>query len=248
MFDWMRSSFARYGSVRSTLLAMLMGVTMGAHGQVPDTAPEFIGATQRWLDSEVANANLSGAAPLRMEVSIGNIDSRLRLARCAKVEPYMPAGMRLWGRTRLGIRCVDGQSRWNVFMPVTVKAYGQAWVLKGNASAGAILTEDDVMEAEVDWAEDNSPVITNASQWVGQVTMRPLMAGQALRQGMLRPAQVFQAGAMVRIIAQGGGFQISSDGQALSAGVVGQRTRVRVDNGRVMSALVLDARTVQIEI
>ena len=32
-----------------------------------------------------------------MEVSVGTLDSRLRLAPCSRVEPYLPAGSRLWG-------------------------------------------------------------------------------------------------------------------------------------------------------
>ena len=69
-----------------------------------------------------------------------------------------------------------------------------------------------------------------------------------MRQGMIKPAQVFQAGTQVRVVAQGSGFQVTSDGQALSAGVVGQAARVRMDNGRVMSGIVLDGRTVKLEL
>jgi flagella basal body P-ring formation protein FlgA len=75
-----------------------------------------------------------------------------------------------------------------------------------------------------------------------------LTTGQTLRQGMVKPAQVFQAGASVRVVAQGPGFQVSSDAQALSAGVVGQVARVRMDNGRVSSGIVLDMRTVKIDL
>ena len=49
-------------------------------------------------------------------------------------------------------------------------------------------------------------------------------------------------------MAQGPGFQITSDGQALSAGVVGQATRVKMDNGRIMTATVLDLRTVRVDL
>jgi flagella basal body P-ring formation protein FlgA len=104
------------------------------------------------------------------------------------------------------------------------------------------------MQTEVDWAEDVSPIVPDAAQWLGQVAVRALTTGQALRQNMVRPPQVFQAGAQIRVMAQGTGFQITSDGQALSAGVVGQLAKVRMDNGRVMSGTVLDARTVKVEI
>ena len=64
--------------------------------------------TQRWLDDALAR-NMPTQSPLRMEVSVGALDERLRLAPCARVEPYLPAGARLWGRTRLGLRRRDGR-------------------------------------------------------------------------------------------------------------------------------------------
>lgn len=219
-----------------------------ASAQVEGGTPEFIASTQQWLDHAVANIRSEGGVPLRMEVAVGELDRRLRLAPCARVEPYIPVGTRLWGKSRLGIRCLDGNVRWNVFLPVTIKAYGQAWVIKGDVVAGATLMPDDAIEAEVDWAQESSPIVANPSQWVGQVASRALTTGQALRQSMVKPAQVFQAGAQVRVIAQGVGFQITSDGQALSAGVVGQPVRVRMDNGRVMTGVVLDGRTVKLDL
>jgi flagella basal body P-ring formation protein FlgA len=131
---------------------------------------------------------------------------------------------------------------------VSIKAFGPAWVIKGDVVAGAVLTAADGLEAEVDWAEENSPIVANPAQWVGQVAARALSTGQAVRQVMLKPAQVFQAGAQVRVVAQGAGFQITSDGQALSAGVVGQPARIKMGNGRVMMGVVVDSRTVELEI
>lgn len=221
---------------------------LGAHAQDVAVGAEFIDATRQWLNAAVTTVKSSGASPLRMEVAVGELDSRLRLAPCLKVEPYIPVGTRLWGKTRLGIRCLEGVAKWNVFLPVTVKAFGSAWVVKGNVSPGAVLTEADAMESEVDWAEDVSPIVNNSAQWVGQVASRALTTGQPIRQVMIKPTQVFQAGAQVRVVAQGTGFQITSDGQALSAGVIGQPARVKMDNGRVMSGVVLDNRTVKLEI
>lgn len=213
--------------------------------QETDAEPAVLRATQQWLDAAVSNLRPTDTAPLRMEVEVGQLNSRLKLAPCTKVEPFIPAGSQLWGKTRLGVRCLEGASRWTVFLPVTVKAFGTAWVVKSNVVPGAVLTEDDAMEAEVDWAAERSPILGNPAQWVGQVASRSLTAGQALRQGMTRAAQVFQAGAQVRVVAQGNGFQISTAGQALSAGYVGQTARVKMDNGRVMSGLVLDDRTIR---
>lgn len=223
-------------------LALLAG-SVQAQG-----APDFQAVAQDWLRDATAAAQPVGPSALRMEVKVGSLDSRLKLAPCGNVEPYLPPGSRLWGRTRVGLRCIDGVSRWNVSLPVTVNAYGPAWVIKGSVAAGVVLTEGDVVESEVNWAEEASPVVRDRALWVGQVATRQLTTGQTLRQGMVKPAQVFQAGAPVRVVAQGAGFEISSDAQALSAGVVGQVARVRMENGRVSSGVVLDTKTVKIDL
>jgi len=233
-----------------TAVCCLLGATLiGGGAQAQGVAgPDFQVVAQDWLREATATAQPVGAPALRLEVKIGSLDSRLKLAPCGNVEPYLPPGSRLWGRTRVGLRCLDGVSRWNVSLPVTVNAFGNAWVIKGAVAAGAMLTEEDVVETEVNWAEEASPVLRNRALWVGQIATRALTTGQTLRQGMVKPAQVFQAGAQVRVVAQGAGFQISSDAQALSAGVVGQVARVRMENGRVSSGLVLDTKTVKIDL
>ena len=204
---------------------------------VAEPAADLGGLTQRWLDDALARNQPEGM-PLRMEVSVGTLDSRLRLAPCARVEPYLPAGSRLWGRTRLGLRCVEGATAWNVFLPVTVKAFGPAWVLNNNVAPGVALTAADATEAEVDWAAEAAPVLANPDQWVGLVASRQLMAGQPVRQSMVRAPTVFRAGAQVRVITQGPGYQVTSSGQALSNGASGQTIRIRMDNGRTISGIV----------
>lgn len=237
-------SFTRLCLAGLCAVAAVQGA--GAQEQ-PGTAPEFLSAARHWVDGALASAHARAEVPLRMEVQLGALDSRLRLAPCAKVEPYLPPGARLWGRTRVGLRCVDGLARWNVFLPVTVKAFGPVWLVRNDIAPGAVLGEADLMQGEADWAEEASPVMAHPSQWIGQVAARSLGTGTVLRQNMIRPATVFQAGAQVRVIAQGSGFQITADGQALSSGVVGQLAKVRMDNGRIMSGTVLDARTVKLE-
>ncbi|QHE77635.1 flagellar basal body P-ring formation chaperone FlgA [Hydrogenophaga sp. PBL-H3] len=185
-------------------------------------------------------------SPLRAEVVMGSLDARLKLAPCNQVEPYLPPGTRLWGRSRIGLRCVDGPTRWNVFVPVTVKAWGPAWVLKRAVAAGDALTQEDAEIAEIDWAEQRSSVLALPERWVGQLAAFPLTAGMALRENMVRVPQAFAAGAQVRVSGQGGGFSISATGQALTAGMVGEPARVKLPGGRVVTGVVRDAQTVEL--
>lgn len=230
----------------AAIAALASLACFAAHAQV-DPSQAYADSARKWLNDTVATATVGSNMPLRMEVSVGALDSRLRLAPCAQVEPFLPPGTRLWGRSRIGLRCLDGATRWSVFLPVTVKAFGPAWVARGPVAAGAVLGPDDATQAEVDWAEEASPVVANADNWVGLMASRNWAPGQAIRQAMVKAATVFQAGAQIRVLAEGPGFQVASDGQAMTAGVIGQPARVRMDNGRVMSGTVLDARTIRLE-
>lgn len=218
--------------------------------QIGETANQYISQTQAWVNGAMAQtqSQQNGFSNMRMEVVFGSLDSRLKLAPCNKVEPYLPIGTRLWGKSRVGLRCLDGSVKWNVFLPVTVKAYGKAWVLNANIPAGSVLRTNDAAEAEVDLAEDTSPVTSEPSQWVGLTASRQLTSGQTIRQSSVRATSAFNAGSSVRVIAQGSGFSISTEGQALGAGSLGQNVRIRMENGRIVSGLVVDQHTVRIDL
>ena len=215
-------------------------VTPGAQGD------DLYMSAQRWVNDMLSQQR--SELPLRMEVVVGQLDRRLTLAPCAHVEPYLPPNVRLWGKTRLGLRCVQGAVKWNVFLPITVKAMGPAWVIKGQVAPGAMLQASDAMAMEVDWAEANAAIVANQSAWVGKTATRLLSTGQALRQDMIKAAQVFQSGAQVRVVAVGVGFEISTRALALSAGVLGQNAKVRMENGQVITGTVSDERTVKVEL
>ena len=228
-------------------LAVLLS-SQGVLAEDGAAAPVVMEVARLWLNDALLNLPKTTKTPLRMVLVVGELDSRLRLAPCTRMTPYVPVGARLWGKTRIGLRCLEGATKWNVFLPITIHAFGPAWVVKGNISAGATLVEDDVVQAEVDWAESPSPVVSHATQWIGAVASGQLVAGQVLRQASIRAAQVFMAGALVRVLAQGPGFTISTDGQALSSGVVGQLAQVKMENGRILAGIVLDSRTVRLDI
>lgn len=217
--------------------AVLAGLGLSLGAAQAQTHAELEALSQRWADAALQGEAPAGL-PLRLQIQIGKLDARLQLAACAKVEPYLPPGTRLWGRSRIGLRCVEGPRPWNVYLPVTVQAFGPAWVLNSNVRMGEALTAADASLAEIDWAETDSPVVANQPDWVGLEAARHLQAGQALRQNLLRPPQLFALGAQVKVAAGGGGFTIMSSGRAMAAGAEGANVRVRMDNGRLVSGVV----------
>ena len=243
----MTTFFNRYTTLQ-IVIGLGVGVLTTPAAWAQSAGADVQALAHSWALEAVQSSQTLGAVQLRMDVAVGALDARLKLAPCGNMEAYLPAGSRLWGKTRVSVRCVDGMSRWNVSLPVTVSAWGKAWVVRSQLSPGTKLALTDVMEAEVNWAEEASAVVRDPAQWVGYAVTRPLNMGQTLRADMVRPMQVFQVGSQVKVVAQGAGFQIASEGQALTAGVVGQTARVRMDGGRITSGVVLDVRTVKIEL
>ena len=182
----------------------------------------------------------------RVEVSLGQLDPRLRLAPCQSIEPYLPPGVRLWGKARIGLRCKVGPTPWNVYLPITVKVFGRALVVPGGAAAGSVLAEADLAEAEVDLAEEFTPALLEPKLAVGRTLAQNLKPGQTLRQTHLKSRQWFVAGETVRVVASGPGFALESEGQALSNGIEGQPARVRTENGRVLTGLPSGERRVEV--
>lgn len=206
--------------------------------------PEATLAQAQALVAQAAAALAPAGA--RIVVVPGALDGRLRLAPCDKVQPYLPAGTRPWGASRVGLRCVLGARPWNVSLPVQVRVFAPAPVATAPLPAGATLDAAPWALAEVDWAADPSPVHASADNLQGRVLARAVAAGQPLRAADLRPRQWFAAGETVRVVAVGAGFSISGEGQALSAGVEGQPVRVRTDNGRIVSGMPLGERRVEV--
>lgn len=197
---------------------------------------------------ELAETAARASAPpqTRVAVEIGALDARLRLAPCRQVQPYLPPGIAAWGRSRIGLRCIDGVARWNVTLPVRVAVFGRALVATGPLPAGVVLAQDQLALADIDIAAEPGAVFTEVPQVVGRVLARPLAAAEAVRAPALKARQWFAAGETVQVRAVGEGFAVAAEAQALSAGIEGQEVKVRFDSGRVASGRAVGERRVEL--
>lgn len=215
-------------------------------GSAQAAGSELAAPLQQQVQQLATDAGRRALPGMRVEVEVGQLDARLRLAPCQRVEPYLPAGARPWGRTRVGLRCLQGTTRWNVYLPVTVKAFGRALVAAAALPAGTVLAAQDLREEEVDFAAGPGNAIADAAAAVGRALARPLAAGEPLHATDLKARQYFAAGQTVQVVAVGDGYQVSSEGQALSPGLEGRPVRVRTDSGRVVSGVAVAENRVEI--
>jgi flagella basal body P-ring formation protein FlgA len=177
----------------------------------------------------------AGPGAARVEVVVGQLDPRLRLAPCDRIEPYLPPNVRLWGKSRIGLRCKEGRTAWNVYLPIVVKVFGRALVAPAGAAAGSVIADADLVEAEVDLAEEFTPAYVDRKLVVGRTLAQALRPGQAVRQAHIKSRQWFAAGDAVKVVAVGAGYALEGVGQAVTNGVEGQPARVRTENGRILT-------------
>jgi flagella basal body P-ring formation protein FlgA len=240
-----RTAWLALGTLAALLLTLLAtAVPLDARA---DEAPAALDAELAGRIRALATAPAGADRRVtRIEVVIGALDPRLHLAACQRIEPWLPAGTRLWGKARVGLRCTQGPSPWNVYLPVTVHAWGRGLVASSAAAPGSVLQPGDVAEAEVDLAESNSPALVDAAQAVGRMLALPLKPGQSVRAAHLRARQWFTAGDTVRLVTTGPGFRLEGEGQALSNGMEGQSARVRTESGRVVTGVPVGERLVEL--
>jgi flagellar basal body P-ring formation protein FlgA len=192
-------------------------------------------------------ADKAAASPsARVEVVVGQLDPRLHLAPCDRIEPYLPPNVRLWGKSRIGLRCKEGRTAWNVYLPITVKVWGRALVVPAGAAAGSVIQSADLDEAEVDLAEEPTPTFLDRKQLAGRTLGQPLRPGQAVRQGHIKLRQWFAAGETVKLVAAGDGFALEGAGQAITNGIEGQPARVRTESGHVVTGLPTGERRLEL--
>ncbi len=231
-------------SARATLVtALAAAALLGPYSARAQHVSVDENVLRSFASQQVAGAN--GDYVSRFDVRIGSLDALAQVAPCRRSEPFMPSGARLWGRSSLGLRCVDGAT-WTVMLPVVVTAWGRAVVAAGPLAAGAVLSANDLREGEVELTREGAGVTRDAQALAGRTLLRGLQPGQAVRIDMVRSTPVVQAGDPVRLRILGAGFVVTSSGQAMNTAADGQSVRVRTELGKVLTGVAREGRQVEI--
>jgi flagella basal body P-ring formation protein FlgA len=233
-------------ALRRRLSLAACALAAGAAAAMPPPIEPELAARARTLVATNLSLPGSFAGPPRVVIDIGALDPRLRLAPCRRIEPQLPPQGRLWGRTRIGLRCVEGDRPWQVWLPVVVQVFAPARVPLRALPAGTVLAAEHLHTADADWAAGPQPPYARVADLVGRTLGRALQPGEAVRPGDLRQRQWFAAGETVQVLARGAGFAVAGEGQALGAGLEGQPVRVRTESGRVLTGVPVAERRVEV--
>ena len=188
----------------------------------------------------------SAGLPGHVSITVAPVFPR-GLAACTSLEPFMPPGARTYGHTTVGVRCI-GAKPWTLYVSARIAVDVTYYVASRQIGAGEALSAADFMPRSGDLANLPQTIITDPNQATGAVALARISAGLPLRTDMLRSSASVVIGQTVKVIAVGSNFTISAEGSALNNAEPGQQVRVRTSGGQIISGVVKDAGTVQVQI
>ncbi|MDO8811344.1 MAG: flagellar basal body P-ring formation chaperone FlgA [Gallionella sp.] len=186
----------------------------------------------------------TAALPGKVSYKINEIDQRITLSECAKLEAFLPSGSQLIGKTAIGVRCNEANG-WSIFVPVQIKVSLNILVSARSLPLGHTLQKEDIASQAIETSQTGG--LTDPKQAVGKVLRYGIAAGQVLREDMLRLPYSVTRGQVVQLAVQGSGFSIRSEGVALSNASEGQTVQIRTNLGRVISGVARAGGVVEIK-
>lgn len=172
----------------------------------------------------------------KVEIKMGQIDSRLKLAPCLDIQAFLSPGSKAWGKITLGLRCQAPQT-WTVYVQANVKVHGHYYVSARALSQGQIMSDAELIKMQGELSELPNGALTQAEQANGKTLNYSIAAGQVIRADMLKSPLLIQQGQSIKLIYQGNGFQVSNEATALNNASEGQTVRARTNSGSVVTGI-----------
>jgi len=150
--------------------------------------------------------------------------------------PYftLPPNGRAWGNMSIAVSCNGHKS----YIQAKVQVKGTYWVAAHNINSGSHITDKDV-ERRLGRLDLLPPrAIVDSKQAINAVTLRNINIGQPLTLSMLRRPWMVQAGQSVQVVANGGGFNVTSTGKAMNNAAAQDNVRVRMPSGQIVNGTV----------
>jgi flagella basal body P-ring formation protein FlgA len=159
------------------------------------------------------------------------------LPSCDALEPFLPAGARLWGRISVGVRCNTGQP-WTRYVPAYIKVVGTYYAAARQINAGQALSPADAEAREGDLTTLPGSVVVDPAQLSGVIASNRIASGSPIRRELLRGASIIRQGQNIKVLTQGAGFVVSTEGKAMTDAAVGALVQVKMQGGQILSGIV----------
>ncbi len=182
----------------------------------------------------------------RIDISIGNLDSRLRLGQClAPVEFIAQDQSGLGGNISAKAQCASG-SQWAVHIPAQVMVYREIPVAAQDIARGQRITEAHLSSAVVNISTVRQAFAADNQVIIGREAKRNIGKGEVFKTALLDSPTTVRRGEIVVLESFAGTIKVSSSGTAMADGRLGQKIRVRNESSqRIVTGIVRGQGLVQ---
>lgn len=180
-------------------------------------------------------------------ISVGRIDPRHKLSRCA-----VPLEARITGNNFRGsamtiaVRCTR-PSPWLLYVPGKVSMFKSVYIARQTMMRGHKITESDLQLTRRDITRLHYGYIDRKQDIIGKITRRVVFANTVFKSQMLGLPILVKRGQTVVLMAESNGIQVRMSGKALTSGPIGHSIRVRnLSSRRIVEGIVVSTGVVKI--
>jgi len=191
-------------------------------------------------------AEYKQVAHQRVDISVGNLDNRLRLANCDQAVAFTSQDATgLGGNISVKAQC-GGSQPWAVHVPAQVTIYQEIPVAIRDIARGEVISQAHMTTSLVNISSIRQAFLPEASAIFGREAKRNIAKGEPFKSAMLDAPTVVKRGEIVMLESLAGSIKVSSAGTAMVDGRIGQKIRVRNNSSeRIISGIVVSQGIVQ---
>jgi len=196
---------------------------------------------------DYATTNLPQLNGQRIEIEVGYLDQRLRLAPCDQaLAAKRLSGTRRIGKTTITVRC-SGRIQWAIHVPINIKAFAATVVANQTLGRQIPIRHEALRIEEKDISTLRSGYFSRIEDVINRLPKRNIHLGTTIAPQDLDTSKVIRKGQKVIIISQGGGIAVRMQGKALDNAALGDMVTVQnLSSKRNIDAIVIEAGVVKV--
>ena len=191
--------------------------------------------------------NVDATRYSRVEMQVGNLDSRLRLAKCnVPLDASLAPGSQFSGKTTVHVRC-NSNTPWTVYIGAHIKLYSRVIQTAVPLDRNHILKKHDLIAVETDLTRLKFGYFTDKKNLIGKQVKQRLPQNRVIKANYVKAPTLVKRGELVSIITENSRYSVKMTGTAMGSGARGDKIRVKnTSSKRVIEGTIKESGVVSI--